>query len=232
MTNLLTIKGLIYSLFGFLIFWLLLIGGYALFSVNQLSGSLIHLMSETDEVSGNLQQSLIALGGLESQLSALSGAQDSHARLQELEQQLQRTGEAAAEIDSGLQNLQQVVASQNESLRNISDRSNRIAEELALVSGPLLTMITTSQTMNGDAQRVLLGLYRVAAGASVADVDIRDDVTGIARGLSAMTQAMFNVDQSDDTRQELVELRRPSWSSAPVVFRKAAWHWPTARLPK
>ena len=208
MSKLLTIKGLIYSLFGFLIFWLVMIGGYALFSVNQLSGSLIRLMTETDTVSSNLQQSLSALDDLESQLDALSTAQDSHDRLRELEQQLEQTGEAAVEIDSGLQNLQQVVTAQNESLQNISDRSNRIAEDLALVSGPLLTMITTSQAINGDAQRILLGLYQAAAQPGTAELDIRDDVTGIARGLSTMTQAMFNVDQSDDTRQELVQLRR------------------------
>ncbi|GGX57267.1 methyl-accepting chemotaxis protein [Saccharospirillum salsuginis] len=208
MTRLLTIKGLIYSLFGLLIFWLVLIGGYALFSVNQLSGSLIRLMSETDTVSSNLQQSLSALDDLESQLAVLSEAQGSMNRLRQLEQQLAQTGEAAVEIDNGLQAVQQVVSAQNDSLQNISDRSNRIAEDLALVSGPLLTMITTSQSINGDAQRVLLGLYQAAAEPGTAELDIRDDVTGIARGLSTMTRAMFNVDQSDDTRQELVELRR------------------------
>lgn len=208
MAKLLTIKGLIYSMFGLLLFWLLLIGGYALFSVNQLSGSLIHLMSETDEVSGNLQQSLGALTDLETQLDALSAAQASHDRLRDLESQLEQTGEAAVEIDNGLKDLQDVVNTQNESLQTISDQSNRIAEELALVSGPLLTMITTSQAINGDAQGILLTLYQAAADPNTPDLEMRDDVTGIARGLSAMTRAMFNVDQTDDTRQELVELRR------------------------
>lgn len=208
MARVLTIKGLIYSLFGFVVFWLVVIGGYALYGVHQLSGSLIHLMSETEDVSGNLEQSLVALSDLDSQLAALSGAQESFARLRDLEQQLERTGQAAVEIDSGLQNLQRVAATQNESLQAISDRSTRIAEDLALVSGPLLTMITTSQTINGNAQRILLNLYQLSAGISVDESGIGDDVIGITRGLATMTSAMFNVDQSDDTRQELIELRR------------------------
>ncbi|MCH8529306.1 MAG: methyl-accepting chemotaxis protein [Saccharospirillum sp.] len=208
MTKIMTIKGLIYSLFGFVIFWLLLISGYALFGVNQLSTSLIHLTSETDEISENLQQSLFELSELESQLTALSAAQESLVRLRDLEQQLARTGQAASEIDSGLQNLQSVASVQNESLRNISDRSNRIAKDLALVSGPLLTMITTSQTINGNAQHILLSLYQTSAGDGNAEASIGDDIIGITRGLATMTSAMFNVDQSDDTRQELIELRR------------------------
>ncbi len=208
MARVITIKGLIYSLFGFLIFWLLVIGGYALYGVHELSNSLNHLTSETDDVSDNLQQSLLELSGLESQLAALSGAQTSLARLRDLEQQLERTGQAAAEIDSGLQNLQRVAATQNESLQNISDRSKRIAEDLALVSGPLLTMITTSQTINGNAQRILLNLYQISAGMSIDESSVGDDIIGITRGLATMTSAMFNVDQSNDTRQELIELRR------------------------
>lgn len=208
MVGLMTIRGLIYSLFGFVVFWLLLIGGYALFGVNQLSNSLIHLVAETDEVSDNLEQSLFELSSLEAQLTALSGAQESLGRLQELEQQLERTGQASVEIDRGLQNLQRVTATQNESLQNISDRSNRIAEDLALVSGPLLTMITTSQTINGNAQRILIGLYQASAGFESIESDIGDDIVEITRGLATMTSAMFNVDETNDTRQELIELRR------------------------
>ncbi len=208
MRRLLSISGLIYFLFGLLIACLLLIGAYSIFSVQQLSASLSHLMGETEEVSESLEQSLGSLGELEAELASLSVAQESLQRLQGLEQQMVFSTEAAQEIDADLQNLEQVAEEQSTSLRNISVSSDSIAEDLALVSGPLFEMITISQTIAASTQTVLLDLYRIAGGFEVDETTFRDTIQEVTRGLAGMTSAMFNVDQTDDTRQVLIELRR------------------------
>ncbi|MCH8551521.1 MAG: methyl-accepting chemotaxis protein [Natronospirillum sp.] len=208
MRQLLSISGLIYALFGLLIACLLLIGAYSIFSVQQLSASLSHLMGETEEVSDSLEQSLGSLGELEAELASLSVAQESLLRLQGLEQQMVSTTEAALEIDSDLQNLEQVAEGQSTSLRNISESTASIADDLALVSGPLFEMITLSQTISASSQTVLLDLYRIAGGFEVDETTFGDTIQDVTRGLASMTSAMFNVDQTDDTRQVLIELRR------------------------
>lgn len=208
MTGILTVRFIINAMFGLMLGILLLIGGFAIFSANQLSDDLTFLQSETASVADSLVQSVDALTQMEGQVQQLSKAQDSLSTLQALQLRLDETEAASGEIDAGLAQLREVSAQQNESMNDISEVTRHIATNLELVSGPLHAMITAAQQINQHSLQTLIDFYKLSQNEPGALESMEENLQQIYRGTSAMTSAMFNVDQSDDTRSLLVDLRR------------------------
>ncbi|KGK42083.1 hypothetical protein LH51_10365 [Nitrincola sp. A-D6] len=181
---------------------------FAIFSANQLSDDLTFLQSETASVADSLVQSVDALTQMEGQVQQLSKAQDSLSTLQALQLRLDETEAASGEIDAGLTQLREVSARQNESMNDISEVTRHIATNLELVSGPLHSMITSAQQINQHSLQALIDFYKLSQGESDALASMEANLQLVYRGTSAMTSAMFNVDQSDNTRSLLVDLRR------------------------
>ncbi len=144
MTGILTVRFIINAMFGLMLAILLLIGGFAIFSANQLSDDLTFLQSETASVADSLVQSVDALTQMEGQVKQLSKAQDSLSTLQALQLRLDETEAASGEIDAGLTQLRDVSAQQNENMNKISEVTRQIATNLEMVSGPLHSMITAA----------------------------------------------------------------------------------------
>lgn len=208
MTGILTVRFIINAMFGLMLAILVLIGGFAIFSANQLSDDLTFLQSETASVADSLVQSVDALTQMEGQVQQLSKAQDSLSTLQALQLRLDETEAASGEIDAGLTQLRNVSAQQNESMNDISEVTRHIATNLELVSGPLHAMITASQQINQHSLQTLIDFYKLSQGEPGALESMEENLQQVYRGTSAMTSAMFNVDQSDNTRALLVDLRR------------------------
>ena len=208
MTGILTVRFIINAMFGLMLGILLLIGGFAIFSANQLSDDLTFLQLETASVADSLVQSVDALTQMEGQVQQLSKAQDSLSTLQALQLRLDETEAASGEIDAGLAQLREVSAQQNESMNDISEVTRHIATNLELVSGPLHAMITAAQQINQHSLQTLIDFYKLSQNEPGALESMEENLQQIYRGTSAMTSAMFNVDQSDDTRSLLVDLRR------------------------
>ncbi|RAU19293.1 hypothetical protein DN062_03255 [Nitrincola tibetensis] len=208
MAQTLSVRLIINLLFGLMLGILLLTGGFAYFSANKLSGDLNYLQSETSSVAASLSQSVEALTQMEQQVKQLAGAQASVSALQGLQTRLDATGQASGEIDAGLSQLRQVSAQQNESLIQISEVTGHIATNLELVSGPLHTMITAAQQINQQSLQALIDFYKLGRNEPNALASLEESLQQVYRGTSTMTAAMFNVDQSDDTRNVLVDVRR------------------------
>ncbi|WP_144244240.1 methyl-accepting chemotaxis protein [Nitrincola sp. A-D6] len=166
------------------------------------------MQSETASVADSLVQSVDALTQMEGQVQQLSKAQDSLSTLQALQLRLDETEAASGEIDAGLTQLREVSARQNESMNDISEVTRHIATNLELVSGPLHSMITSAQQINQHSLQALIDFYKLSQGESDALASMEANLQLVYRGTSAMTSAMFNVDQSDNTRSLLVDLRR------------------------
>ncbi|WP_168927515.1 methyl-accepting chemotaxis protein [Nitrincola alkalilacustris] len=208
MLSSLSIRFVINALFGAVLFLLLVTGIFALFSTNQLSDDLTFLRSETESVAENMRQSITVLGDIEQQIGQLSEAQSSLQRLNQLESRLAEGSQASEQIDAGLQELQAVAEKQNESVAAISQVTGQIASNLELVSGPMHSMITSSQLINQRALMTLIDFYKLGQGDADAFEAIEEHVQYINRGLASITSALFNVDATDDTRQHLVTMRR------------------------
>ena len=208
MLSSLSIRFVINALFGAVLFLLLVTGIFALFSTNQLSDDLTFLRSETESVAENMRQSITVLGDIEQQIGQLSEAQSSLQRLNQLESRLAEGSQASEQIDAGLQELQAVAEKQNESVAAISQVTGQIASNLELVSGPMHSMITSSQLINQRALMALIDFYKLGQGDADAFEAIEEHVQYINRGLASITSALFNVDATDDTRQHLVTMRR------------------------
>jgi methyl-accepting chemotaxis protein len=208
MMGILTVRFIINAMFGLMLGILLLIGGFAIFSANQLSDDLTFLQSETASVADSLVQSVDALTQMERQVQQLSKAQDSLSTLQTLQLRLDETEAASGEIDAGLAQLREVSAQQNESMNDISEVTRHIATNLEMVSGPLHAMITAAQQINQHSLQALIDFYKLSQGEADALSSLEANLQQVYRGTSAMTSAMFNVDQSDNTRSFLVDLRR------------------------
>lgn len=208
MVQTLSVRLIINLLFGLMLGILLLTGGFAYFSANKLSGDLNYLQSETASVAASLSQSVQALTQMEQQVKQLAGAQAAVSALQGLQTRLDATGQASGEIDAGLSQLRQVSAQQNDSLIQISEVTGHIATNLELVSGPLHTMITAAQQINQQSLQALIDFYKLGRNERGALASLEESLQQVYRGTSTMTTAMFNVDQSDDTRNVLVDVRR------------------------
>ncbi|WP_409524427.1 methyl-accepting chemotaxis protein [Nitrincola sp. MINF-07-Sa-05] len=208
MLSSLSIRFIINALFGAVLFLLLVTGIFALFSTNQLSDDLTFLRSETESVAENMRQSITVLGDIEKQIGQLSEAQSSLQRLSQLESRLAEGSQASEQIDAGLQELQMVAEKQNESVAAISHVTGQIASNLELVSGPMHSMITSSQLINQRALQTLIDFYKLGQGEEGAFESIEENLQYINRGLAAITSALFNVDATDDTRQHLVQMKR------------------------
>ncbi|WP_036548583.1 methyl-accepting chemotaxis protein [Nitrincola lacisaponensis] len=208
MTKIMSVRFIINVLFGLMLAILLLTGGFAIFSANKLSDDLTFLQSETASVADSLTQSVDALTQMEKQVKQLSEAQNSLATLQALRQRLDETEQASGEIDAGLNQLREVSSQQTESMNQISEVTQHIATNLEMVSGPLHAMITAAQQINQHSLQTLIDFYKLGQNEPGALESLEENLQQIYRGTSAMTSAMFNVDQSDDTRTLLVDLRR------------------------
>jgi len=208
MVQKLSVRLIINLLFGLMLGILLLTGGFAYFSANKLSGDLNYLQSETASVAASLSQSVQALTQMEQQVKQLAGAQAAVSALQGLQTRLDATGQASGEIDAGLSQLRQVSAQQGDSLVQISEVTGHIATNLELVSGPLHTMITAAQQINQQSLQALIDFYKLGRNERGALASLEESLQQVYRGTSTMTTAMFNVDQSDDTRNVLVDVRR------------------------
>lgn len=208
MTKKMSIRLIINVLFGLMLAILLFTGGFAIFSANKLSDDLTYLQSETASVADNLSLSVDALTQMEQQVKQLSEAQNSLSTLEDLQQRLDVTEQASSEIDVGLNQLREVSSQQIDSMNKISEVTDHIATNLEMVSGPLHAMITASQQINQHALQALINFYKLSQNEPEALEALEENLQLIFRGTSAMTSAMFNVDQTDDTRSLLVNLRR------------------------
>lgn len=208
MTKTLTVRFIINVMFGLILGILLIMGGFAIFSANKLSNDLTYLQSETASVAASLSQSVDALTQMEQQVQQLSQAQRSLSRLQSLQIRLDETEEASGEIDAGLHQLREVSSAQNDSMVQISEVTQHIATNLERVSGPLHEMITASQQINQNSLQALINFYKLNQNEPDALSALEASLQQVFRGTSAMTRAMFSVDQSDDTRGLLIDLRR------------------------
>ncbi|GAB2580246.1 methyl-accepting chemotaxis protein [Nitrincola alkalisediminis] len=208
MAHKLSVRLIINLLFGLMLGVLLLTGGFSYFSANTLSNDLNYLQSETASVAASLSQSAQALTQMEQQVKQLAGAQTAVSALQGLQTRLDETEQASGEIDAGLNQLRQVSAQQSESLIQISEVTEHIATNLELVSGPLHTMITAAQQINQQSLQALIDFYKLGRSEPDALASLEESLQQVYRATSTMTSAMFNVDQSDDTRNLLVDVRR------------------------
>ncbi|MFN3985923.1 MAG: methyl-accepting chemotaxis protein [Rhodocyclaceae bacterium] len=196
------------GLFGTLLAVLLVTGGFAIYASNLLGGNIQFLRSETEDVAGNVRQSVEGLAEIDRQVKQLGAAQASLERLRFLETRLGEVTAASAQIDSGLRELNTVSARQNESLVEISAATSQIASNLELVSGPMHQMIISAQSINERVLLIHVDYYKLSAGDRSVLPQIEENIQVINRELATITGALFNVDSTDDTRQLLVTLRR------------------------
>lgn len=198
------IQSAIYSI----TFALLLIGGVALYGTSSLSEDLDFLRTEIDSVNVGMQEGIDTLKSLTSQVDKLSEAETAFQKLNSLEAKLVENQQTSVDIDNALKKFSELAEKNTQGLNVINTATNKIHENLLLISGPYQSLINAAQTMDRQSMLLMISSYQLINNDSKALKNAEGYIKTIFRQLTAITKLLHSVKVTEKMRKDLIALKK------------------------
>jgi uncharacterized phage infection (PIP) family protein YhgE len=129
-----SISLIINSSIGLMIVLLLITAFIGLFGTSRMADSLDFLRSESNDIRAGINQSVSALGEIDSQIQELGKSEVLFSKLRELEDELKMVSSASTVIDRGLKRVNETNSQQNDSLSLLGETTHTLASQLKLLT--------------------------------------------------------------------------------------------------
>ncbi len=214
------IQGAIYGI----TFILFVMGAIALFGTSKLSGDLDFLRSEITSVNDGMLQGIDTLKNLTSQVDKLSEAEKAFTKLNSLEAKLIENQKSSVEIDNALKRFQELSDESNKGLVVINEATNKIEQNLLLISGPYQGLIDAAQEMDRQSMAMVINTYEIINNDAKALKKAEGHIKVIFRQLSAITKLANKVKVTEKMRKDVITLKKQlrPYRSALRKFNKSS----------
>jgi methyl-accepting chemotaxis protein len=187
---------------------LFLIGAVAFFGTSRLSNDLDFLRSEITSVQEGMGQAIKTLQSLTAQVAKLSEAEKAFVKLSNLEKKLVENQHSSADIDDALKKFAQLAEQNNKGLSVINTATNKIEENLLLISGPYQGLIDAAQNMDRESMLLLINSFEMINNNPKALKKSEANIKNIFRQLSAITKLIHKITVTKEMRQNLVIVKK------------------------
>ena len=201
------IQSAVYSLAAILF----LIGAVAYFGTSKLSSDLDFLRSEISGVQGGMGQAITTLKALTHEVQALSEAENAYQKLNDLEEKLIANQQASVNIDEALRKFSTIAAQNHQGLLIINKATEKIEENLLLISGPYQKLIDAAKQIDRQSMLLLINTFKlINSVTSFSDPKevkaAQENIEEILRQLSLLTNSTQTI--TPKLRKNLVEIKQ------------------------
>lgn len=188
---------------------LFLIGAVAYFGTSKLSSDLDFLRSEISGVQGGMGQAITTLKALTREVEALSEAENAYQKLNNLEGKLIANQQASVNIDEALRKFSKIAAQNTQGLLVINKATEKIEENLLLISGPYQKLIDAAKQIDRQSMLLLINTFKlINSVTSFSDPKevkaAQKNIEEILRQLSLLTNATHTI--TPKMRKNLAEI--------------------------
>jgi len=187
---------------------LFVIGAVAYFGTSRLSQDLNFLRSEITTVQSGMKESITTLKSLTGQVDKLSTAEQAYIKLSDLETKLIDNQQASFDIDRALTQLAGLSEQSNKSLVVINQATNKIEQNLLLISGPYQKLLDAAQEIDRRSMSILVNSFQVLNSDVTALKEAEGNMKAVFRELSVITKLMSKVTVTTQMRNDLVSIKK------------------------
>ncbi|MEH6442408.1 MAG: methyl-accepting chemotaxis protein [Oceanospirillaceae bacterium] len=189
-------------------FILILIGAVAFLGTSRLSSDLDYLRSEIAKVNGGMGQAIETLISLTSQVEKLSEAEKAFSKLTNLEEKLVENQQASVDIDNALKQFSELSEKSDAGLVVINNATNKIQDNLLLISGSYQGLIDAAQKMDRQSMSLMISSFQMIGNDSKALKRAEKQIKSVFRQLSVITKLVNKVKVSDKMRKDLIKVKK------------------------
>jgi len=203
------IQSAVYSLAGILF----VIGAIAYFGTSKLSSDLQFLRSEIVSVQSGMGQAITTLKSLTKQVDELSEAEKAYVKLNNLEAKLIDNQQASYDIDDALKKFASIAEQNNKGLLVINSATQKIEENLLLISGPYQKLIDASQETDRQSKLLLINTFKLIDSVSsltesTSLKNAESNIKVIFRQLASTTKLVNKVTVTQAMRNDLIKIKK------------------------
>jgi len=192
---------------------LFVIGAIAYFGTSKLSSDLQFLRSEIVSVQSGMGQAITTLKSLTKQVDELSEAEKAYVKLNNLEAKLIDNQQASYDIDDALKKFASIAEQNNKGLLVINSATQKIEENLLLISGPYQKLIDASQETDRQSKLLLINTFKLIDSVSsltesTSLKNAESNIKVIFRQLASTTKLVNKVTVTQAMRNDLIKIKK------------------------
>ncbi|MCJ8341081.1 MAG: methyl-accepting chemotaxis protein [Pseudomonadales bacterium] len=187
---------------------LFIIGAVAYFGTSRLSQDLDFLRTEITTVQTGMKESIETLKSLTGQVDKLSTAEQAYIKLSDLETKLIDNQQASIDIDRALTQLAELSEQSNKSLVVINQATNKIEQNLLLISGPYQKLLDAAQEIDRKSMSILVNAFQIINNDVTALKTAEGHIKTVFRELSVITKLLSKVTVTKEMRSDLVLIKK------------------------
>ncbi len=187
---------------------LFLIGAVAYIGTSRLSNDLDFLRSEITAVQSSMSLAIDSLKGLTTQVDKLSEAENAYIKLDILQTKLLDNQQSSVDINNALKQFADLADQNNKGLAVINTATNKIEENLLLISGPYQGLINAAQKIDRQSMLLIINSFQMINNDRQALKKAEANIKTIFRQLSLITKLMNKVTITEAMRKDLVTVKK------------------------
>jgi methyl-accepting chemotaxis protein len=214
-----SISLIINSSIGLMIVLLLITAFIGLFGTSRMADSLDFLRTESNDIREGINQSVSALGEIDSQIQELGKSEVIFSKLRELEGELKTVSSASTDIDRGLKRLDETNSQQSDSLRLLGETTHTLASQLKLLTTHMQKLQEDAKEAQYYALHSYLSYFEFINGSDDAIKTAKEDAQTVFSKIGSITKSLAKVNAPNDTRRLAVDIKK-SIRAYSKLFRK------------
>jgi methyl-accepting chemotaxis protein len=191
-----------------MILLLLITASIGLFGTNRMADSLDFLRSESNDIRVGINQSVDALGEIESQVQALGKSEVLFSKLRNLENELKAVSSASKDIDSGLGKLTETNSQQSDSLILLGETTHSLASQLKLLTNHLQKLQYDAKEAQYYTLHSYLSYFEYINGSEDALKTAKEDTQIVFRKIASITKSLAKVKAPTEIRRLPVDIKK------------------------
>jgi hypothetical protein len=214
-----SISLIINSSIGLMIVLLLITAFIGLFGTSRMADSLDFLRSESNDIRAGINQSVSALGEIDSQIQELGKSEVLFSKLRELEDELKTVSSASTVIDSGLKRVNETNSQQSDSLSLLGETTRTLATQLKLLTTHMQKLQYDAKEAQYHTLHSYLSYFEFVNGADDAIKTAKEDTQVVFSKIGSITKSLAIVNAPNETRKLTVDIKK-SIRAYSKLFRK------------
>jgi methyl-accepting chemotaxis protein len=214
-----SISLIINSSIGLMIVLLLITAFIGLFGTSRMADSLDFLRTESNDIREGINQSVSALGEIDSQIQELGKSEVIFSKLRELEGELKTVSSASTDIDRGLKRLDETNSQQSDSLRLLGETTHTLASQLKLLTTQIQKLQQDAKEAQYYTLHSYLSYFEFINGSDDAIKTAKEDAQTVFSKIGSITKSLAKVNAPNDTRRLAVDIKK-SIRAYSKLFRK------------
>lgn len=186
-----------------------------------MADSLDFLRSESNDIRAGINQSVGALGEIDSQIQELGKSEVIFSKLRELEDELKTVSSASTDIDSGLKKLNETNSQQSDSLKLLDETTHTLASQLKLLTTDMQKLQYDAKEAQYYTLHAYLSYFEFINGSDDALKTAKEDTQIVFSKIGSITKSLAKVNAPNETRRLTVDIKK-SIRAYKKLFRKVS----------